>query len=214
MLSNFIPDLPVLAGFVVASVVLGITPGPDMTFFLSKTIAQSRAAGFAAFGGASVGIFIHSVLVAAGLSVILAASATAFTILKFAGAAYLAYLAYDAVRHGSSLSLDRRAKPEALRSVFLKGLLVNLLNPKVIIFFVTFLPQFVSADDPHAAGKMLFLGLVFMVVNVPVCGSFILAADRIALLLKGSTRASRFVDWLFAGVLGAFAVKLIFTHAR
>ena len=214
MLSNFIPDLPILAVFIAASIVLGITPGPDMTFFLSKTIAQSRAAGFAAFGGASVGIFIHSVLVAAGLSVVLAASAMAFTILKFAGAAYLAYLAYDAIRHGSSLSLDRRAKPEVLRSVFLKGLMVNLLNPKVIIFFVTFLPQFVSADDPHAPGKMLFLGLVFMAVNVPVCGSFILAADRIALLLKGSSRASRFVDWLFAGVLGAFAVKLIFTHAR
>ena len=214
MLSNFIPDLPILAAFIAASVVLGITPGPDMTFFLSKTIAQSRAAGFAAFGGASAGVFIHSVLVAAGLSVILAASALAFTILKFAGAAYLSYLAFDAIRHGSSLSLDSGAKPEALRSVFLKGLLVNLLNPKVIIFFVTFLPQFVSTDDPHAAGKMLFLGLVFMAVNVPVCGSFILAADRIALLLKGSSRASRFVDWLFAGVLGAFAVKLIFTHAR
>ena len=214
MLSAFVPDLPVLAAFVVASVVLGITPGPDMTFFLSKTVAQSRAAGFTAFSGASVGIFIHSVLVAAGLSAVLAASATAFMLLKFVGAAYLAYLAYDAVRHGSSLSLDRKAKPETLRSIFLKGLLVNLLNPKVIIFFVTFLPQFVSADDPHAAAKMLFLGLTFMLVNIPVCSTFILAADRIALLLKGSSRAARFVDWLFAGVLGAFAMRLVLTHAR
>lgn len=214
MLANFIPDLPVLAAYFVASIVLGVTPGPDMTFFLSKTVAQSRKAGFAALGGASVGLVIHSVLVAAGLSVVLAASATAFTILKFVGAGYLAYLAVDAIRHGSSLSLDRGAKPDALRSIFLKGLLVNLLNPKVIIFFVTFLPQFVSANDPHAAGKMLFLGLAFMVINIPVCGTLILVADRIALLLKGSSRASRFVDWLFAGVLGAFAAKLIFTHAR
>jgi threonine/homoserine/homoserine lactone efflux protein len=214
VLFDFVPDLPVLAGFVVASIVLGITPGPDMTFFLSKTIAQSRAAGFTAFGGASLGIFVHSVLVAAGLSVVLAASAVAFTILKFVGAAYLAYLAYDAIRHGSSLSLDRRAKPEPLRSVFIKGLLVNLLNPKVIIFFITFLPQFVSANDPHAPGKMLFLGLTFMFINVPVCGGLILAADRIALLLKSSSRTSRFVDWLFAGVLGAFAVRLVLTHAQ
>lgn len=213
MLSSFIPDLPVFAAFVVASVVLGITPGPDMTYFLSKTIGQSRAAGLAAFGGASVGIFIHSVLVAAGLSVVLAASATAFTVLKFAGAAYLAYLAVDAIRNGSSLSLDKKAGPEPLRSVFLKGLLVNLLNPKVIVFFVTFLPQFVSVDDPHAAGKMLFLGLTFLVVNVPVCSALILAAGRIALLLKSSSRAARVVDWLFAGVLGAFAVKLVLTHA-
>lgn len=214
MLSEFVPSLPVVAAFVVASVVLGITPGPDMTFFLSKTIAQSRSAGFAALGGVSVGVAIHSVLVSLGLSALLAASATAFTILKFAGAAYLAYLAIDAVRHGSSLSLVPGARSEPLRSVFLKGLLINLLNPKVIIFFVTFLPQFVSASDPHAAGKLLFLGLVFMVVNIPVCGAFILGADRIAALLKTSSRATRVVDWLFATVLGAFAVKLILTHAK
>jgi threonine/homoserine/homoserine lactone efflux protein len=215
MFSSFVPDLPVLAAFVVASVILGLTPGPDMTFFLSKTIAQSRTAGFAALGGVSVGVVIHSVLVAAGLSALLAASATAFTVLKIAGALYLAYLAIEAVRHGSSLSLDKGGnRPEPLGSVFLKGLLVDLLNPKVIIFFVTFLPQFVSANDPHAAGKMLFLGLTFMVINVPVCSGVILAAGRIAELLKGSSRASRFVDWLFAGVLGAFAVKLILTHTR
>ena len=214
MLWTFVPDLPVLAAYLVASVVLGLTPGPDMTFFLSKTVAQSRKAGFAALGGVSVGLVIHSVLVAAGLSVVLAASATAFTALKVVGAAYLAYLAFDAIRHGSSLTLAKDVRPEPLRAVAVKGLLINLLNPKVIIFFVTFLPQFVSAHDPHAPGKMLFLGLTFMVVNIPVCSAFILAADRITLLLRSSSRARRVVDWLFAGVLGAFAVKLILTQTR
>ncbi len=212
---SFVPSLPVLAAYIAASVVLALTPGPDMTFFLSKTIAQSRAAGFAALGGVSLGLVVHSVLVAAGLSVVLAASAAAFTVLKFAGAAYLAYLAIEAIRHGSSLSLEQGGgRPVPLRAVFAKGLFVNLLNPKVIIFFVTFLPQFVSASDPHAAGKMLFLGLTFMVANIPVCAAFILAAGKIAALLKGSSRATRFVDWLFAGVLGAFAVKLILTQAK
>ena len=214
MLWTFVPDLPVLAAYLVASVVLGLTPGPDMTFFLSKTVAQSRKAGFAALGGVSVGLVIHSVLVAAGLSVVLAASATAFTALKVVGAAHLAYLAFDAIRHGSSLTLAKDGRPEPLRAVAVKGLLINLLNPKVIIFFVTFLPQFVSAHDPHAPGKMLFLGLTFMVVNIPVCSAFILAADRITLLLRSSSRARRVVDWLFAGVLGAFAVKLILTQTR
>ncbi len=157
---------------------------------------------------------IHSVLVAAGLSVLLAASVTAFTILKIAGAAYLAWLAIDAIRNGSSLSLTPGGRRERLRAVFLKGMLINLLNPKIIIFFVTFLPQFVSAGDPHVARKLLFLGLTFMVVNLPVCGGFILAADRIALLLKRSSRATRIVDWLFAGVLGAFAARLILTQAK
>jgi threonine/homoserine/homoserine lactone efflux protein len=215
MLSPFVPSLPTLAAYIVASVVLALTPGPDMTLFLSKTVAHGRRAGFAAFAGASTGLVVHTVLVAAGLSVLLAASVVAFTVLKVVGAAYLAYLAYDALRNGSSLSLDKgAARPESLASVYAKGLLVNLLNPKVIIFFVTFLPQFVAAGDPHVPGKLLFLGFTFIVVNVPVSGGLILAGGHIARLLKGSKRITRFVDWLFAGVLGAFAVRLILAHGR
>ena len=214
MFRTFIPDLPVLAAYLVASAVLSLTPGPDMTFFLSKTVAQSRSAGFSALAGVSAGLVAHSVLVAAGLSVLLAASASAFTALKIAGAVYLAYLAFDAIRHGSSLALAKGGRPLRLRAVALKGLLINLLNPKVIIFFVTFLPQFVSAHDPYAPRKMLFLGLAFMVVNIPVSAALILAADRITLMLRSSSRARRIVDWLFAGVLSAFAVKLILTQTR
>jgi threonine/homoserine/homoserine lactone efflux protein len=213
-MSAFVPEFPVLAAYLVAAVILGLTPGPDMTLFLSKTVAQSRAAGLAAFGGASTGLVIHSVLVAAGLSVVLAASATAFTVLKVVGAIYLAYLAYDALANGSTLSLEPGRPRERLGSVYLKGLFVNLLNPKIIVFFVTFLPQFVSPADPDAAKKLLFLGLAFAVVNVPVCVGLILSADRIAGYLKRSPRATRVVDWLFAGVLGAFAVRLILTHGR
>ena len=93
MALTFVPDLPILAAYAAASVVLNLTPGPDMTFCLSKTIGQSRPAGFAALAGVSLGLVVHSVLVAAGLSVVLAASATAFTVLKIVGAAYLAWLA-------------------------------------------------------------------------------------------------------------------------
>jgi threonine/homoserine/homoserine lactone efflux protein len=213
-MTAFIPDLPVLAAYVVAAVILGLTPGPDMTLFLSKTVSQSRAAGLAAFAGATTGLGIHTILVALGLSAVLAASATAFTILKVVGALYLAWLAYDALRNGSALSLDRKGAGEALRSVYLKGLLVNLLNPKVIVFFVTFLPQFVSAADPDAAKKLLFLGFVFVLVNVPVCVGLILFAERIAVFLKRSPKATRIVDWLFAGVLGAFAVRLVLAESR
>jgi len=212
MLADFIPEPPVLAAYALASLVLGLTPGPDMTFFLSRTIGQSRAAGFAAFLGASTGLVIHTMLVAAGLSALLAASETAFTILKVAGAAYLAWLAYDAIRHSSALSLEKRSAAEPLATVFLKGLLVNLLNPKIIVFFVTFLPQFVSSSDPAAAQKLLFLGAFFMLVNVPLCSAMILSADGIVRLLGRSGRAVRVIDYLFVGVLAAFAVKLILTQ--
>jgi len=215
MLSQLVPSLPTLLAYLVASVVLGLTPGPDMTFFLSKTISQSRTAGFAALAGASTGLLVHSVLVAAGLSVLLAASVVAFTVLKVVGAAYLAYLAYDALCNGSSLNLDRLGiKREPLTAIYAKGLLVNLLNPKVIIFFVTFLPQFVASNDAHVPGKLLFLGLTFIVANIPVCGALIFAGGHIARWLKGSKRVTRFVDYLFAGVLGAFAVRLILAHGR
>jgi threonine/homoserine/homoserine lactone efflux protein len=214
MLSDFIPDWPVLAAFAAASAVLGLTPGPDMTLFLSKTVAQSRTAGLASFAGATTGVVIHSILVAAGLSALLAASVVAFTALKVVGALYLIYLAVDAIRHGSSLNLDRKAAPEPIGSVYVKGLLIDLLNPKVIIFFVTFLPQFVSPSDPHAAKKMLFLGLTFVVVNIPVCVPLILSAERIASLLRRSPKATRIVDWLFASVLGGFAIKLALWQAR
>lgn len=214
MIETFIPTLPVLAAYFVASVVLGFTPGPDMTLFLSKTVSQSRAAGLAAFSGATTGLVIHSILIAAGLSVLLAASVTAFTVLKVVGALYLAYLAYDALRHGSALSLDRKGRAQALGAVYLRGLLVNLLNPKIIVFFVTFLPQFVSPGDPHAARKLLFLGLFFAVVNIPVCVGLILFAEQIARFLRRSPRATRLVDWAFATVLGAFAVRLVLAQSR
>jgi threonine/homoserine/homoserine lactone efflux protein len=213
-MSDFVPALPVLAGYLFASVVLALTPGPDMTLFLSKTISQSRLAGIASLAGATSGLIVHSCLVAAGLSVLLLASVMAFTVLKIVGAVYLVYLAIDAIRHGSSLSLDRKARPESIRAVYLKGLMIDLLNPKVIIFFVTFLPQFVSPHDPHAAKKLLFLGLCFAAVNIPTCLPVILSADKIAGLLKRSPKATRIVDWLFAGVLSAFAIKLILAETK
>jgi threonine/homoserine/homoserine lactone efflux protein len=210
----FVPEFPVLAAYLVAAIILGLTPGPDMTLFLSKTVSQSRLAGLAAFSGASTGLVVHSLLVAAGLSVILINSAMAFSVLKAVGAVYLAYLAYDAIVRGSALSLERRPGDEKLGAIYVKGLMVNLLNPKIIVFFVTFLPQFVSPTDMDAAKKLLFLGLAFAVVNVPVCVGLILCADRLARHLKRSPRLTRVVDWLFAGVLGAFAVRLLLAQSR
>jgi threonine/homoserine/homoserine lactone efflux protein len=213
---DFIPDLPVLAAYVVAAVALTLTPGPDMTLFLGKTLAQSRAAGFAAYGGASAGLVVHTVLASVGLSALLAASATAFMVLKVVGALYLLWLAYQALRHGSAFTPGEGVTlaPQKLSRVFLSGLGINLLNPKIIVFFVTFLPQFVTATDPHAAGKLMFLGLSFIVIATPFSAAMILGADRIAGLLKRSPKVTRVVDYLFASVLGGFAVKLLLTRAN
>lgn len=212
-MTEFLPALPVLVSYALAVVVLTFTPGPDMTLFLSKTVSQSPAAGLAAFAGAATGLVVHSALVAVGLSALLIASATAFTVLKVVGAAYLLWLAVDAVRNGSSFQLAADGRRQGLGSLYLTGLGINLLNPKIIMFFLTFLPQFVSPSDPHAAGKLFVLGLLFVVIATPIVVGLILGAGRITRLLTRSPRATRVVDWLFATVLGAFAVKLLATRA-
>ena len=144
---NFLPDLDVLLAYTAAAVVLVVTPGPDMTLFLGQTLTGGRARGIAAYLGASAGLVVHTMLAAFGLSALLAHSATAFGVLKIAGVAYLIWLAIEALRRGSALTLAPGAgRPQPLGQVFLTGVGINLLNPKIVMFFLTFLPQFVSAQ--------------------------------------------------------------------
>jgi threonine/homoserine/homoserine lactone efflux protein len=164
----FLPSPEVFAAFTLASLVLIFTPGPDMTFSLGQTLTAGRARGFAAMLGAATGCLFHTMLAALGLSALLAASATAFTIVKVIGAGYLVWLAIDALRHGSSLTLKPNGgETRPLVRVYLMGVGINVLNPKVVMFFVTFLPQFVSASDPAAGMKLLTLGLYFVVLSIP-----------------------------------------------
>ncbi len=211
---EFIPSLATLAAFSLAAIALTLTPGPDMTLFLGQTVANGRRAGFISMAGASSGIVVHSLAAAIGLSALIAASPQAFEVLKWVGAAYLAYLAYEVLRHGSGLTGDGPPKSNSLKKAYMKGLTINLLNPKIILFFVTFLPQFVSPTDPHASGKLMFLGLFFLVIAIPMVIPMILGAERISGFLRRSKRATRIFDWLFAGVMGGFALKLLATQAR
>ena len=142
------------AAYVLACLMLAATPGADMALFLSRTLAGGRAQGFAAQAGASVGLIVHTFAAALGLSALLAASAQAYEAVKIAGALYLLWLAFRAIRHGSALKLKAGAPARGgLRGAFTNGLLINLTNPKIVLFFVTFLPQFISASDPHASGS-------------------------------------------------------------
>ena len=212
---SFLPSVEVLAAFTLAALLLTITPGPDMTLFIGETLRAGRARGFAALLGASTGLLVHSLLAAFGLSALLAASATAFTVLKIVGALYLVWLGWQAIRYGSALTVATGAGAKRpLSKVYALGLGINLLNPKIVMFFLTFLPKFVSATDPDASAKMLFLGAYFLVLALPVCAILILAAERFTQALRRSPRIMRGVDWLFAGIMGAFAVRLLFARAN
>jgi threonine/homoserine/homoserine lactone efflux protein len=212
---NFIPDATVMVQFAIATVVLTITPGPDMTLFVGRALSQGKAAGFACAFGAMTGIVFHTALVALGLSALIVASPQAFFVLKIVGALYLIWLAFQAIRHGSAFSPEVTGKaPRSLARNWATGLGINLLNPKIILFFMTFLPQFVSAHDPHAPGKLFFLGLMFILIALPFTATMVIAADRLANLLKKSPRITRLTDYLFAGVFSAFAIRILTTQAK
>lgn len=210
---NFVPDLSVLLPYVLGVVIITVTPGPDMTFFLTRTITQGVGAGISAMSGALFGTLIHSMLVAFGLSAIIIASPGLFLAIKILGAGYLLWLAIDAIRHGSAINTtERPMKKRSLHQIMAQGLAINLMNPKIILFFMTFLPQFVSPSDPDAPGKLLFLGLLFSVVAVPMTLPMIFAAGRLTSFLKRSPKVTRVIDYMFATVFGAFAVRILLTQ--
>ena len=212
---DFLPSLPTLLAFTAATLLLAATPGPDMTLSISRALSQGKAAAFFVVIGTSLGCVVHTLLVAFGISALITASPTAFMVLKTGGAAYLFWLAVQAIRYGSSLSVRKveDAGASALANIS-TGLWVNLLNPKVIIFFTTFLPQFVTANDPAVTQKLLFLGFFFIVAAMPVNMLVILTADWLSGWLQRKKSVMRGIDYAFAGVFSIFAVKILFTQTR
>ena len=215
---EYVPALGILLAFSAATLLLAATPGPDMTLSISRALKDGRAAGLAVILGTNIGIIVHTMLVAFGVSALIIASPLAFTILKTGGAAYLCWLAFQAVRKGSKFVVKKEEDLQPSRgsnfSAFLNGFWVNLLNPKVIIFFMTFLPQFVSAGDPNVTGKLLFLGGWFMLVSLPVVVGIVLAADFLSGWLQANPKVLRGIDYTFAGVFSIFAVKILLTQSR
>ncbi|MBG1231876.1 LysE family translocator [Aestuariivirga litoralis] len=214
-MTTFLPSLPVFLAYTAASILLFATPGPDMSLFLSRTISSGRRAGIASAMGSNMGCVVHTLLAAFGVSALIAASHTGFLILKIVGAGYLLWLAVDAIRHGSSLNVAAQgnAKADTLQS-FGMGVLVNMTNPKVVIFFITFLPQFITAGDPDVRGKLLFFGLYFVLLNIPLSIITVLVAEKLVNWLKARPRVLRGIDFTFAGVFALFALKIAFTEGR
>jgi len=215
MFMELIPGLPIIAAFSLATLLLAITPGPDMTLWMSRTIRDGRAIGMMTLIGTNLGIAIHTLLVAFGVSALIVASPVAFLILKTGGAGYLLWLAIQALRNRSVLSVKTAGKSDASAwKAFLNGLWVNLLNPKIIIFFMTFLPQFVSVNDPHVTGKLIFLGVLSIIIALPIAIAVVFGANGLAAWLKRKPQVMRIVDYVFAAVFSVFAVKILLTQSR
>lgn len=212
---EFVPDLPVLLGFALAAIVLAITPGPDMALFISRTINFGTSHGFATVLGAVTGIAVHTLLAAFGISILILTAPAAFMALKIAGAVYLIWLAISAIRSGTGLVITKgNGRMPSLKASYFTGLGINLTNPKVALFFVTFLPQFVSPSDPAAAGKLVFLGLEFIALSLPIVIGIVLGAHWLSGTLARSERIQKALNWSFATVFAGFAVTILMAEAR
>jgi threonine/homoserine/homoserine lactone efflux protein len=207
---DFIPDWSRLLPFLIAGLSLNLTPGADMTYVLARSAGQGRGAGVVSAFGVSAGSLGHSFLAAVGVSALLASSPTLFLAIQYGGAAYLLYLAWKAWR-GAKQPLAMQERPRAsLTRVFLEGAWTNLLNPKVALFILAFLPQFVDPARGHVIGQMLFLGLLFNIGGTTVNLIVALVVGWISDHLRQSAKFALYVGRFSALVMLWLAVQTLF----
>ena len=212
-----IHDLPL---FIAAGLLLNITPGPDTAYIIGRSVQFGWRGGALAALGIGCGCLVHVIGAAIGLSALLAASATAFTLLKLIGAAYLIYsgvrmlLARQQPPVEAAVSPAVPLRPDLLKNVFWQGALTNALNPKVALFFLAFLPQFVAADAPHQALSFLLLGLIFVTNGTLWCLGVAAVAARAAGRLRRSGAAMRWLNRAIGGVFVGLGIRMAMMDAR
>lgn len=196
----------VLLAFIPAAVALNLTPGADMMFCLGQGLKSGRRAAMAANSGIAVGGMVHTLLAALGLGALVTAHPAAFEVIRWLGVGYLLWLAFGALR-ASPFAAEARVSPSSAGRAFWQGLAVNLLNPKVILFILAFLPQFV---DPSGAilPQFLTLGLVFSFGGLMVNGAVGFFAGSIGQRLARSAGFARWLSWISATIFGALALRL------
>ncbi len=177
--------------FLTASLVLLLTPGPAVLYIVTRSIDQGRKAGFASVLGIETANFFHVIAAALGLSAILLSSALAFNVVKFLGAAYLVYLGIRKLMTKDETQASESTEPKSLRHIFSQGVVVNVLNPKVALFFFAFLPQFVDSSRGSVSLQVLLLGLMFVLMAITTDSIYALSAGTMGHWLRGSARFQR-----------------------
>ena len=207
------PSLETLITFFGVSLLLGLTPGPDNLFVLVQSAQRGWRAGMAVVLGLCVGLVVHTAAVALALAAVFAASAMAFTALKWCGAAYLAYLAWQALRAPAALACE--AAPTAAvasgpsgRRMVARGAVMSLTNPKVLVFFLAFLPQFTDPARGPVALQLMVLGAVFIVATLLVFGAIACFTGAFGALLQRSARAQTVLNRVAGLVFLGLAVRL------
>jgi threonine/homoserine/homoserine lactone efflux protein len=195
-----LPDPTSFGIFLVAALVLLLTPGPAVLYIVARTIDQGRRAGLVSMLGVHAGTLVHVAAAAAGLSAVLAASAVAFGAVKLLGAAYLIYLGLRRILARPSASTPAAPRQPRLRRAFLDGVVVNVLNPKTALFFLAFLPQFVDVSRGRIGAQVLVLGMVFVGLGLITDGGYAVTAGTAAGWLRGHPRFLASERWI-SGVM-------------
>ncbi len=185
-----------LLSFVVATCILALSPGPDNMYVLTQSLANGSKSGLATTAGLISGCIVHTTLLAFGLSAIITTNETLFYGIKVLGALYLLYLAYKIFKSDASLEFIENAPKKSYMQLFKQGVIMNLLNPKVMIFFLAFFPAFLWQPETDTIRQFYILGLTFMVVSFIVFGIFSLLAGSVSVFLKNNKNKGILLKWL------------------
>ncbi|MBD2090265.1 LysE family translocator [Microcoleus sp. FACHB-1515] len=205
------PELSTLLIFAAASFAIAIVPGPAVLYIVARSINQGRLAGIVSMLGIEFANFFHIAAAAFGLSALLMSSAIAFSIIKYLGAAYLIYLGIRTLLTREEVQPNRPVESDSLKRIFFQGVVVNILNPKVALFYFAFLPQFVDRSQDSAVSQILILGCLFVAIATVSDGLYALIAGSIGQWLRGNLRflrAQRYFSgsvYLGLGLTTAFA---------
>jgi threonine/homoserine/homoserine lactone efflux protein len=204
--------------FIISGLLLNVTPGPDTAYIVGRSVQLGWRGGAAAALGISTGCLVHVFAAAIGLSALLAASSAAFTLVKWAGAAYLCFIGAKMLLSRTQAPVDDAATTGSgaisLRQVFLQGALTNVLNPKVALFFLAFLPQFVAEDSPHKAAAFVLLGLIFIFNGTLWCLGVAAFAAGAAGRIRRSSQALRWINRALGGLFVYLGVRVAMLQAR
>jgi threonine/homoserine/homoserine lactone efflux protein len=197
-----------LAAFFAAAVLLALAPGPDNIFVLTQSALRGKGSGLIVTLGLCTGLIVHTTAVALGVAIIFQASALAFTALKLFGAGYLLYLAWQAFRAAATKIQGTRNDELSLGRLYRRGILMNITNPKVSIFFLAFLPQFADPSRGSLTPQLLLLGGVFILATILVFGGIALLAGTLGERLNRSERTQRIMNRVVGSIFVGLALKL------
>jgi len=201
--------------FSAAALLLALTPGPNMIYLLSRSICQGSRASAISLLGVVAGFLVHMLAAAAGLTALFMAVPLAYEVLKWLGAAYLFWLAWQSVRPGARSPFEARAlSADPPRKLFLMGFLTNLLNPKIAVFYLAIFPQFVSAEHGSVFAQSMVLGLTQIVISFSVNLAILLSAGRMAAWFAGNPHWLAVQRYVMGFVLGALALRLAMEQRR